>query len=98
MPDGLTRRDLALTNLPPRIFLYTLDQICAICTVKQATLEQTMVYFEGRSLGEKKKTMLRAHNIMPSEATPEWRVADTELVRWMKYMGFRFMERGYVID
>lgn len=87
-----SRKSRERISLPPRVFLYTLDQVAAILAVQDVsryiwTLEQG---------GIRAKDKLTARNIAPVGATPEWRVADNELIRWLRYKGFRYVEVGYV--
>lgn len=81
-------------GLPPRVFLYTLDQIATILNLKVETLKSGYIYFEGRSTYAKKKGQMSARNIAPDDQVPVWRVIDTELIRWMKYKGYRYYESG----
>ena len=81
-------------GLPPRFFLYTLDQIATMLNVKIETLSASYVYFEGRSTYAKKKGQLAARNIAPPDQPATWRVLDTELVRWMRFKGYRYYETG----
>lgn len=87
-----------VVGLPPRPFLYTLDQISVLLDLKENTLNQRYVYFEGRSIGTRRKDLLAARNIAPDTDKPDWRVAERELVRWMKVKGFKYYERGAVSD
>lgn len=80
-------------GLPPRPFLYTLDQLAVLLDVSELALKQTHVYFEGRSTGVRRKDMMLARNIAPSSEKPDWRVAEREFVRWMRTKGFRVYER-----
>lgn len=84
-------------DLPPRVFLYTLDQLCTILEVPDASLRKNHLYFEGRSIGRKPPDRMRAVNLVEDkDRRPDWRVADHELIRWLKYKGFRYYERGWV--
>lgn len=85
-------RDSASVDFPPRIFLYTLDQIATALGTNEATIRRNYIYFEGRS---RKRVvplgLMTARNIAPGDQPPEWRVAENELVRWMKHKGFLFV-------
>lgn len=84
-------------GLPPRPFLYTLDQISTLLNVSVQDVKERYVYFEGRSTGRKSLRLLEARNIEPdSKARPEWRVAERELIRWMKHLGFKYYDRGVI--
>lgn len=82
-------------GLPNRPFLYTLDQIAILLELRLDTLRKGYIYFDGRSIGNGVDKMM-ARNIAPEGEPPEWRVAETELVRWLKKKRFRFYERGWL--
>jgi hypothetical protein len=81
-------------GLPPRPFLYTLDQISVLLDLSETAIKQTHIYFEGRSTGVRRKDLMIARNIAPATEKPEWRVAERELIRWFRHKGFRFYERS----
>ncbi|HEY6021724.1 MAG TPA: hypothetical protein VIY48_18200 [Candidatus Paceibacterota bacterium] len=83
-------------GLPPRVFLYTLDQIALMLDLPVQTVTTSYIYFEGRSIGRKGNELMIARNIAPDDQKPEWRVPEREFVRWMKTKGFRYYERGAV--
>lgn len=75
-------------GLPPQPFLYTLDQIADMTRVTQRTLAK-FLHFSGVSPGKcPKDKMLTAPLGSPGEA-PDWRVADAELIRWLRVKGFK---------
>lgn len=84
-------------GLPPRPFLYTLDQISTILNVDLNTVKVKYIYYEGRSTGRKSVRLLEARNIEPNRhEKPDWRVAERELIRWMKVMGFKYYDSGVI--
>lgn len=83
-------------GLPPRVFLYTLDQLCVMIDIDVKSLEKSHVYFEGRSIGTRRRDLMIARNIAAPDEKPEWRVAEREFVRWLKFKGFRYYEFGAV--
>lgn len=83
-------------GLPPRVFLFTLDQIAFMLNISERAVAQTYTYFEGRSIGTRTRDRMIARNIAPDDRAPDWRVAEREFVRWMKLKGFRYYERGAV--
>lgn len=86
-------------ELPPRVFLYTLDQIAFILNINLSTLRLSYIYFQGLSTGVKSRHFMVARDVSPPDSSkPEWRVTETELVRWMKLKGFRFTHGGRVLD
>jgi|SRR6478609_2337377 len=90
-------QSMAHVGLPPRPFLYTIDQIATLLDIDEKTLRsgQSHVYYEGRTPGVPRKDMMLARNIAAPDETPDWRVAERELVRWFKRKGFRWYDRGY---
>jgi hypothetical protein len=91
---GAYKSDPKSVGLPPRSFLYTLDQVSALLGLSMSALKgEGYSYFEGRSHGRHKKYQLLFRNIAPpTERRPEWRVAEQEFIRWMKYKGFKSYE------
>jgi hypothetical protein len=77
-------------GLPPR-------QLSAILGVNEQALHQQYLYHEGRDIGIRKKDEMACRNIAPADSKPEWRVAETELIRWMRVKGFKFYNRGTVV-
>lgn len=84
-------------GLPYRPFLFTLDQISSLLQLKVETLSQHYIYFEGRSIGVRKLDKMLARNIAPSDQKPEYRVAERELLRWMRRKGFKHYEGTAVL-
>lgn len=80
-------------GLPPRPFLYTLDQVASLLSVALPALTTRWIHFNGRTVGMHRKDTIRAVDIGPLGGPPEWRVQEEELVRWMKKRGIRFYER-----
>lgn len=83
-------------GLPVRPFLFTLDQIATLLNVELKNLKSTKIFFEGRSTGATSVHLMIARNIAAPNETPDWRVAERELVRWMKLKRFRVYEVGVV--
>jgi hypothetical protein len=90
---ALPRQNEAVA-LPYRPFLFTLDQISVILDLDEKIITKSYIYFEGRSIGSRHKHLMIARNIAAPDCHPEWRVAERELVRWMRFKGFRYYERG----
>lgn len=90
-------QDPAKVGLPPRPFLYTLDQLSVILNVDEPQLRTQYIYYEGRSTGVRSVRFLLARDINPDPTkNPDWRVAERELIRWMKVMGFKYYDRGAI--
>jgi hypothetical protein len=81
-------------GLPARPFLFTLDQVAVLLDMDEKALKDRLVYFQDRSIGIQHRGLLVARNIAQPDHAPDWRVAERELVRWMKFKGFRYYERG----
>lgn len=83
--------------LPPRPFLYALDQIAALLNIEEEQLRRHYIFFERRSTGIRYPDLIRAVNVAPEVARVKWRVTENELKRWMQYKGFRYMERDWIV-
>lgn len=94
--DKNINRDAKKAEFPPRIFLYTLDQVALCLEVQEIHLRSKYIYFTGRTKGRKTSGYIVARNIAPEGSPPAWRVAETELVRWMRYKGFVYDVRGKI--
>lgn len=81
-------------GIPTRVFLFTLDQISVMVSLDQRTLEKGHIFFQGRSIGSRKKSLMVAINIAPPDEKPDWRVTEREFIRWMRVKGFKYYERG----
>lgn len=89
-----TNADPTVVGLPRRPFMFTLDQICALINVEMKALRNSYLYYEGRSIGTRRKDLLSTRNIAPDDQKPEWRVLESEFIRWMKSRGFKYYDRG----
>lgn len=78
-------------DFPPRLFLYSLDQVAFCLDMKVETLRRSYIHFQGRTRGVAPKGLILARNIAGPQEQPTWRVAENELVRWMKHKGFVFV-------
>ena len=82
-------------GLPPRIFMYTMDQIGAMLEVTPHTVKYKLLFYDEREPGLTPKDKMRAVNIMPEGETPDWRVTEREFIRYLRRRGVRFYERGF---
>lgn len=83
-------------GLPPRYFLYTIQQVQDILAIAPRNAKR-LIWHEGKDTGPVDEHKILARNIAPPEAhQPMWRVAEPELVRWMRLKGFRVYQRGWV--
>lgn len=93
MASHATREKYAL---PPRPFLYTLDQIATILAYPNEKALHKSIFFEGRTLGGRpRKDLMIARNIAPDDQQPEWRVEEEEFIRWMRHMKILPMQRTF---
>ncbi|RYE95932.1 MAG: hypothetical protein EOO77_41970 [Oxalobacteraceae bacterium] len=76
-------------DLPRPPFLWTLDQCAQIVNLEQAVFTRRYVHFQDLTAGPVKKDFLLARNIAPLGDSPEWRISESELLRWLKSKGFR---------
>lgn len=81
-------------SLPYRPFLFTVDQISVLLDLDEKIIKREYIYFEGRSVGARFGHLLLARNIAPPDEPPEWRITERELVRFMRYRGFKYYERA----
>lgn len=92
----MSREDPTKVGLPPRPFLYTVDQLAVILDLPERTLHTQHLYHEGRDIGIKHRHHMTARNIAAPDEKPDWRVADRELIRWLRHKGFKFYDRGVI--
>lgn len=93
------RKGAEKVGLPTRVFLYTLDQIGVILDLEEKQVKSKFIYYDGRSTGIKLRGQMMARDISPlGSDKPDWRVADKELIRWLKFKGYRYVDRGYLLD
>lgn len=90
------KEDQSRIGLPPRPFLYTVDQIAVLTGIPERTLHTNVLFHENRDVGVRQKHEMLCRNIANPDDKPDWRVAEREFIRWMKYKGFKFYDRGTV--
>ena len=83
-------------ELPPRPFLYSIDQVAALLYVDLGYLKSRYLHYEGRTLGPHYPDYILVRNIAPKGNAPDWRCAEQEFARWLKHKGFRLHQRGWV--
>lgn len=88
--------DATKIGLPVRPFLYTLDQISVLVDIDEAQLRSQHVHYEGRSVGAATRRRMLARNIAAAEEKPDYRIAEREFIRWLRFKGFKYYERGVV--
>lgn len=79
-----------------RPFLYTIPQVASLVNVREDKLKERYIFFFGTGSGQRPTNRLMARNINPEENPPEWRITENELVRWMRFMGFKVVEERYL--
>jgi hypothetical protein len=82
-------------GLPLRPFLYTLDQVATLLEISEYELTKNHIHLDRVSVGVCPKKKMIARNVAPDGDKPDWRVAERDLIRWMKYKGFRYYEKGW---
>lgn len=96
--EQLEFEGVKFATLPPKLFLYTLDQVCFIIQMPMPTLRRSHLFLQGRSTGVHHRHLLLARNIAePTSRQADWRVAETELIRWMAVKGFVYRESGKIV-
>lgn len=91
-PIGVTRQNPQAVGLPLRVFLYDLEQIATMLAVSLPTLKNSYLFYDGRTPGAPPPDKIVTRNIAPTGAKPAWRVAEQELIRWLKYKRFKLYE------
>ena len=81
-------------GLPPRIFMYTPDQIAGMLQLTEAYVRSTLLFYDRREPGLTPRSKMRSVNIAPEGETPEWRVTEREFIRYLRSRGVKFYERG----
>lgn len=94
-PTGRKPPERKWVGIPPRVFLYTLDQVSTLVNLTVVDLKGNHLWYEGRETGSRPTSKMKAVNISEPEEKPDWRVAEAELIRWMKRKGFKYYERGW---
>jgi len=80
-------------GLPFKPFLYTLDQISDLLSIPLNTLKSQHLFYQSRSLGHRQYNKIETVNLSPDGEKPEWRVSEVELIRWLRFKGFRVYDR-----
>lgn len=75
-------------GLPWRPFLYTVDQVLGLFALPDDR-KRTFFYYRGRTTFVKQRAHLEFINIALDNEKPEWRCDERELIRWMRFKGFR---------
>ena len=83
-------------GLPSRPFLYTTDQVCMMLAVSEGYLRLEYAHWEGLSIGIPSSDRIVFRNIAPRGASPQWRCSERELIRFLRYKGYKYYERGFV--
>lgn len=98
MPDSKAGAPIGAkkVGLPPRPFLYTMDQISVMTDLSERALAQQHIYFEGRDIGVRKPHQMIARNLNQGQPLekPDWRILDKEFIRWMRAKGYKYYETG----
>lgn len=92
----MSREDPSKIGLPPKVFLYTVDQIATMLGVTELYLHAKILYHENRDVGRKTPDEMQCRNIAGPDDTPDWRVVEQEFKRWMRNKGFKFYDRGTI--
>lgn len=82
-------------GLPPRIFMFTVDQIGTMLELTDRYVKETLLFYDRREPGLTPKTKMRAINIAPEGEKPEWRVTEREFIRYLRSRGLKFYDRGF---
>lgn len=88
-----SKTDAERFELPPRFILYTLDQIATMLNVGLPQVKQSYIHYDRRSPGARPGDRMVARNIAPEGEKPDWRVAEKELIRYLRKRGFKIYNR-----
>lgn len=97
MPKFDGRPEHEKVGLPPRIIMYTPDQIATMLQMDEKYVRRKVLFYEEREPGIRPKGRLLARNLAPDGEKPEWRVSERELLRYLRHHGIKFYERGFVM-
>lgn len=86
------------TGLPTRAFFFTLDQVATMVEVQESHLKKNYIFFHGRNPGFRPLDKMLARNIAPAGEKPQWRVAEREVVRWLRRKGYKVYEQGWASE
>ena len=75
-------------GLPPHPFLYTVDQIADMLQRNKTTIIPNL-HFSGVTPGKCPEGKMLCANLAGSGEGADWRVADSELIRWLRHKGFK---------
>lgn len=81
-------------GLPPRPFLYTIDQVATLLAMSETSIERVL-YLTGRSIGPQPQDRLKAVNMAAEGEDPVWRIPENDLVRWLRRKGIRIYDRSW---
>lgn len=76
--------------------MYTLDQVSMLLAIPEKRLHKEYLYYQDVTPGRRPQRMITARNISPALATPDWRVAESELVRWLRFHRVKVYDRAFV--
>ena len=85
-------------GLPFRPVLFSLDQIATMLAASLPQVQKKYIFYEGRSTGVAPKNLMTAHNLANEGQMPDWRVSEVELIRWLRFKGFRIYDRAYTVS
>lgn len=95
-PTGNAPMQREWVGLPPRPFMYTLDQIATLLSVPESRVRRDYCWYENREVGTMSPLKLKTVNVSPSVEAPDWRVSEQELIRWMKKRRLKYYERAWL--
>lgn len=84
------KKDHKVAPVPRPPFLFTLDQIAASLSVSESKLVVEYIHFKDLAPSMiPPETKITAHNISEPGDTYDWRVSESEYMRWLRRKGFR---------
>jgi hypothetical protein len=79
-------------GLPTKPFFYTTDQVADLLALDPNYMKANLVHFMGMG-GQLSLDRIRSDNIAPPGQDARWRIAEDELIRYLRRRGVRLYRR-----
>jgi hypothetical protein len=93
-----TNRSLRELGLPEPVFLYSPEQVCQLLSMSHDMFTKKYMWAVGRHVGRPRPDRIKCINIAPVDENPDWRIEESELVRWMKFNKIKCFQRSYPLE
>lgn len=92
-------------GLPRRPIFWTIDQVADMLSISVPSLVKSYLWFDGKEIGPYHRQFLRASNLAVGrthrnfgDQPSDWRIAEPELLRWMKFHRLYLFDEGDLSD